>query len=874
MDQYGDALPPGALARLGTVRWRPGAWIDFLTFAAEGKLVVARELYGIFYIYDVATGKEVYRLGNLQHDLGAGSWWLSTSVLSPDGRFLASIGRRDRIFYLWEVATGKELWKRRLDPKANFLGPVAFSADGRMLASWEEGSQTLFLQETTTGKQLGQLQAPAGLQTGAVTVPPDVTFAANGATVATTSSDGNVYLWKVPTGQLVRQFGHGTNSKAFQEAASWSVFSADGKTLSTLTVAREDDKRMRIATVWELETGKMVRHINAPEEWWNHAVLSPDGALLAWGGSDRVIRLQEMATGKIRHRLSEAKRDTAMHEPIFSPDSKTVFVRHGSGQNRVWDVQTGKVIWTRPHRWDSEPVAFSPDGRFLVLNHYSGGDYILRLLDASTGRDLTPVGGCEGAVRSLRLTDDGSVITTWASDQTVRQWDVATSKELRQFSFPGAVALSRDGQQAAVAEEHNRGANIQIWDLKVAKALRKFDVGQSRPVRLAYAPDGKTLAAENKDMQRPIRKVIRLYDVATSKERRLIPDPNDEELKQIVFSPDGTLLATAWRNLRQPNTVYLSEASSGKQLHRFQLTENVSVLSLVFSPDGRTLAMLYSIRAAPHTVVLWETASGRERCRLQGGPIKYDWAAVAFSRDGRTLAVACADQIIRLWSIRTGNIMGQFPGHHGGIQCLAFSVDGQKLVSGGADTTALVWDIAPLLRPESAQAVDLNTAQLESHWAALAGPDATKAFQAIQALSVAPEPTLKWFRERVKPVPGVDEKRLAQWIAELDDAKFVVRERARLELEKLGDLARPALQQALANQPSLEQARRMKGLLDRLGSNRELAPEVIRMVRAVEVLEQIGTLEARRLLLAWAEGAPEARLTRESQVALKRLAVP
>jgi hypothetical protein len=78
----------------------------------------------------------------------------------------------------------------------------------------------------------------------------------------------------------------------------------------------------------------------------------------------------------------------------------------------------------------------------------------------------------------------------------------------------------------------------------------------------------------------------------------------------------------------------------------------------------------------------------------------------------------------------------------------------------------------------------------------------------------------------------------------------------------------------MANRPSLEKARRVQHLLDRLEPDRELPLEIVQMVRAVEVLERIGTPEAKQLLHTLAKGAPGARLTRESQGAIKRLGVP
>jgi len=96
-----------------------------------------------------------------------------------------------------------------------------------------------------------------------------------------------------------------------------------------------------------------------------------------------------------------------------------------------------------------------------------------------------------------------------------------------------------------------------------------------------------------------------------------------------------------------------------------------------------------------------------------------------------------------------------------------------------------------------------------------------------------------------------------------------VREKAQEELAALGDLAEPALLRSLENKPSVEMRRRVQTLLERLRGP-VTRPEFLQALRALAVLEDIGTPEARRLLQELAKGAPEARLTREAKASLRR----
>jgi len=124
--------------------------------------------------------------------------------------------------------------------------------------------------------------------------------------------------------------------------------------------------------------------------------------------------------------------------------------------------------------------------------------------------------------------------------------------------------------------------------------------------------------------------------------------------------------------------------------------------------------------------------------------------------------------------------------------------------------------------------------------------------------------------KKLQSTPPLDIRQVERLIADLDHEQFDVREGAARELEKLGERAEPALRKALAGKPSLEARRRLEGLLNRVEGGR-LSAETVRQIRAVEVLESIGELEAQRVLSKLAAGPPEWRLTQEARAAVRRL---
>jgi hypothetical protein len=164
----------------------------------------------------------------------------------------------------------------------------------------------------------------------------------------------------------------------------------------------------------------------------------------------------------------------------------------------------------------------------------------------------------------------------------------------------------------------------------------------------------------------------------------------------------------------------------------------------------------------------------------------------------------------------------------------------------------------------------LTEKQLEQLWTDLAGADAAKAYQAIQQLSASPKEAVPFLKTHLKPIPPVDAKILDQLFTDLNSDKFSVRDKATLDLEKLGDLALGELQKRLMQNPSLEMRQRMEKLLAKL-QGPVTAPDMLQKLRAIETLERIGTPEARAVLEDMAKGATGHRITEDARDSVKRL---
>jgi hypothetical protein len=221
---------------------------------------------------------------------------------------------------------------------------------------------------------------------------------------------------------------------------------------------------------------------------------------------------------------------------------------------------------------------------------------------------------------------------------------------------------------------------------------------------------------------------------------------------------------------------------------------------------------------------------------------------------------------VDLWEVATGKQRRRLDNDQGWVGAFAFSRDSCFFLTGGSDTTALVWDLHAV---ESGPR-RLSLAALQALWSDLAGDDAARAYQAIRSLAVAPAQAVPFLRTVLTPAPRGDGRRIARLVTDLDSDDFATRQKATKELDKLGEAVVPALRRALAAKPPLEVRRRCESLLDKWDPSTP-SGDRLRIMRTVEALEKAGTNDACELLRRLAAGGEGALVTREAQAALDRL---
>jgi WD40 repeat protein/tetratricopeptide (TPR) repeat protein len=292
--------------------------------------------------------------------------------------------------------------------------------------------------------------------------------------------------------------------------------------------------------------------------------------------------------------------------------------------------------------------------------------------------------------QAVAYSPDGRRVLTGGSDGCARLWTAATGQLVApplRHSWPGVYVMtfSPDGRLLATASQTPNEdpfvfGEVRLWDAATGRALGPPLPHANWVAALAFSPDGKVLVTGGYDS------AVHFWDTAkgTPLGRPLFLG---DIVQSLAFSPDGKILAVG-HTPRNPGPSGLTLLNVA---HRRRIGKTVPGPRwfLLFSPDGKRL-----LTADSGTLRLWNPTTGD-----QVGPTMAEAAevqAIAFSPDGQFILSGSTDGQARLWKVSTGKPVGAPMAHSQRITAVAFSPDpqGRLLLTACADGSARLWDHA------------------------------------------------------------------------------------------------------------------------------------------------------------------------------------
>ncbi len=653
-DQFGDSLPDGAIARLGSLRFRAGL-AQQLFYSPDGTKLFACSGHGIR-VFDSRTGEVIRELGtNLNK-------WCRDTLVSPDGKVAAICVSIAQVAEVGQTTT---------------IGPT----------------EQIFLFDTTTGKSICSFGTYLNVLNSLWAFSPDASL------LAIAPTRYSVALHDTKNGKLLRILswqgeGPGDHDGCSSECSSLDIaFSPDGQKVFASAHAAG------IIRIFDVATGTVLKQLKIRGKGIAGMKLSPDGKLLAvlesasvqgtkpWNADEpgNRILIVESAFGR---QLAEITVPGSFKNMVFAHNSRSLAATTSEATVGFWAADTGKALRVHPFvrtmpGW-CDPIALSPDGKWLAR----GDAASIHMSEIETGKERQISTGHTGILTSLAIHPVDNLVATSATDGRVLFWNRNSGRLTRALSTGGgyvkSLQYSPDGRQLYAITELSWEPNhstIRCWDARTGKELWKLADHAIQPTLLAISPDNKLLAGLGK-------KSALIVEAETGVVVRALAGADEDEFRALSFNQNSDELV-AWGYRKG---LHRWKVASG-QLEVSKISDKYPNLTL-FSPDTKFIVLGGHLGSI--TFVNTLTGEKKELDR----PL-VEWAGAmngaAYSLDGKRFALAKSfEREIQIVDAGTGTDLQRMACPSGVGPCLAFSSDGKTLVTDGSDGTALVWDLTKI----------------------------------------------------------------------------------------------------------------------------------------------------------------------------------
>ncbi len=727
VDFYGDPLPNGALARLGTIRLRTWGQFGDAAFDPDGGILATAAGPRILF-WDTNSGR-------LLREESTSANSVRRIRYSPNGKlFAAAVGEA---LVVWDTET-----QQRVCAVQTEASSITFSADGSQMAIVDRDGSLHFWKLGEKGAVPGPSR-PEGFS--------QVEFSAGGEWVLAATTQ-QLFRISAETGRVVHE---------------WNAHEAR---ITDIDISPDDSQVVSCGVdgslaVWEAETGKLHwlvddRTAGNSGSYVRRCRFAPDGMTLATVGTK--LQFWDVEKQSLLRTFDETRGDGLR----WAPDGRHVVVLRSSGFV-IRDVLTGaETPKLTGHRGYANQIFFRDDGSsMLTVGGSDSSAFQWRSDSGEIVRQLSPP-----SISQLTPIPETDLAIVWAQEGlAVCDLNTGARRDLAAPAAPGVSqdsvhSISADGRRLVTSQSSSRRVYqdgrsyiefincYAIWRFPAGEQWRNFsavDIDCCPQI----SPDGETLYHVTKqyweqprEQERPIDMVTiqlkaRPFEEPTVERERVVWESNFERrsiwgVPDLEFSADSRLGAMALGN----EGVAVVDLATGELLHHWKTpTVRNDFRHVAFSADGKR------VLGGPLRCFLWDLETGRE-LQVFEPPAKCDICLL--SPKGDLLATGDDRGVVTLWNTASGEPVVELKGHRARVRKLRFSPDSKRLVSSADDNQTLVWSLEPADRPRPDEAV--RTVSTEELWGRLGSPKAAEAYAAAAELIAAPEATVKLLGEHIR----------------------------------------------------------------------------------------------------------------------------
>ena len=600
-------------------------------------------------------------------------------AVSPDGQHVATAGYEGAA-WLWDLSTGRQLamFHGTSAHSEASVESLAFTPDGRHLMMTYAGQPELW--EMASGARVQVYPREANTGWGSASLSPDGQYLLVG-TRSQDPSAGRVTLWDTAHTRLM-------HTLVERRGPIVSIaFSADSRRAAY--TLRDGN-----IIVFDCVSGQVVTTLNLGDDKPGPIAFHPDGKHLLAGS--RTIAVFDLETGQRQREMEIGNPQTSLTLDI-SPDGSRVLIGTEGKKSRLLDYANGhtRVVLGNPTNQITH-AHFTSDGTRGDNGCLGKAAASMRVWNAADGqlvraipltshglREIEFAGFRPGADDVITLTrpkyyDDQkkapeALVMNWSLGQPGPAGSFRTSGGSTHRGGGNAACLTPDGKSIIQRCDNNDAA---CYDLTTGRQTAVYH-GSTEPI-VGIAVD----AASQRVLTGAEDGTARLWNLATGQQllevtpKPAAEKPTDDDaagrcVQAVAFVPGANQFITGCHD----DTLILWDAATGQAVRNFGPLAQprefnfLNSMALAISPDGSRMASFYIHRVGrdrTSDVIIWDIRSGEKLMQFAAGT--QELCSIAFSPDGRTLAIGGYDNVLRLFDAATGDLLHNLPGHKGVVE--------------------------------------------------------------------------------------------------------------------------------------------------------------------------------------------------------------